>query len=64
MNIDLIQSFLGKTVQVKVEGFTIYGKLCSFFDSGESCLLLLWSKKIGFTLVSGNFDSLGETEHV
>jgi hypothetical protein len=63
MNTDLIQPFIGKTVQVKIEGYTIYGRLCSFLDSGESCLLLLLTKN-SFTLIKGNFESLGETEHV
>jgi hypothetical protein len=65
MNEDLIQPFIGKTVQVKIEGYTIYGELCSFLDSytGRSCILLLLTKN-SFTLIRGDFDSLGETEHV
>jgi len=60
MNTDLIQPFLGKTVQVKIQGFTIHGELCSFLDSyeGASCILVLLTKN-SFTLVKGNFESLG-----
>lgn len=64
MNTDLIEFFMGKTVQVKIEGYTITGRLCSFLDGCEFFLLLLWSKNNGFTVINGNFDSLGETEHV
>jgi hypothetical protein len=65
MNTDLIQSFIGKTVQVKIAGYTVYGRLCSFLDSYEckSCILLLLTKN-SFTLIKGNFESLGETSYV
>jgi hypothetical protein len=65
MNEDLIQPFIGKTVQVKIEGYTIYGKLCAFCDSytGRSCILLLLTKN-SFTLIKGDFESLGEPNHV
>ena len=63
MNRDLVQLFIGKIVQVKIEGFAIYGKLCSFFDSemSDTCILLLRSQD-GFALMKGNFESLGEIE--
>ena len=63
MNRDLVQSFISKTVQVEIEGFAIYGKLYSFFSSdlNDTCILLLSSKN-GFTLMKGDFSSLGELE--
>lgn len=64
MNSDLFQSLIGKKVQVKIEGHTIEGLLCSIDEVKETCILVVQSSKDNFTLAKGNVESLGENPHV
>jgi hypothetical protein len=61
MNPDLIQSFIGKRIQIKIEETIVCGRLCAFYISelNSTCILLLQCES-GFALMK-DFEILGET---
>lgn len=60
MNEDLFESFLFKTVKVKIEGFTVIGKLCAYcyLPKMKFCVLYVHTKD-GIAILRGN-PTLGE----
>jgi hypothetical protein len=62
MNPDLIQSFIGKQIQIKVEDTIVCGRLCAFYISelNSTCILLLQCEN-GLALMK-DFESLGAIE--